>query len=338
VTSPSPTVYREHPVFFAGGDGKISGVLTIPTRRPVVCDAAAILLAGGGEVQGGERNRMWVHLARRLAESGIPALRFDYRGVGESEGVVSEWWLDNPFTEDLIGAVRWLQNQGMRRLAMAGTCFGARTILAAAEQIDDLAGVALFTTPLSSARLGEKAATRFADHWTLADYLRRALTLRVLRRALDPRWREAYRRVFAVKTRRLRQSVRVTAERNPVKELRWVSPVYLGPVVRLARRRLPTLMFYGAGEEEYQDLSAAREAGLGRVIEESKGAIEVRTAPGVIHGYTTLDAQRITVETALAWITSCLAPEFLPAAEWAASATESATEQAGRPRESRAGG
>ena len=52
----------------------------------------------------------WVLWARYLAERGIDVLRFDYRGIGESEGVFEETSFDH-WCEDAHLLAGWLKNQ-----------------------------------------------------------------------------------------------------------------------------------------------------------------------------------------------------------------------------------
>jgi hypothetical protein len=52
----------------------------------------------------------WVRWARYLAQRGVEVLRFDYRGVGESEGVFEEASFQQ-WGEDLVGLANWLRGQ-----------------------------------------------------------------------------------------------------------------------------------------------------------------------------------------------------------------------------------
>jgi alpha/beta superfamily hydrolase len=303
----NPSPYQEFPVFFPAGREHVFGILTYPARTAVE-GVAAVLLTGGGLIPGSHRNGMWVALARSLAAQGIPALRFDYRGVGESTGIVPELWLDRPFTDDLVGAARWLRERGMTRLALAGSCFGARTILGASEQLEDLAGAVLLSVPLRGHREREYAATRFAQELTLADYMRRAARLRVIRRLLDGRWRAAYMRVLKVKARRLRGQMRASLPAVGIPRApEWVSPVFLEPFVDLVRRGVPTLLLYGSEDEYYHEFRRAVAEGIG-VLLEGRDVIEVRTVNGVLHGFTTVGMQRAAIEQTLAWIVARVAP------------------------------
>jgi pimeloyl-ACP methyl ester carboxylesterase len=86
-------------------------------------------------------NRLWVHLAQRLAEAGYPCLRFDYRGCGDSEGP------EGPATADLaladaIAAERHLRERVcVPATVLVGICYGAEIGLLASQCTRSVAGV-----------------------------------------------------------------------------------------------------------------------------------------------------------------------------------------------------
>jgi alpha-beta hydrolase superfamily lysophospholipase len=74
---------RERPVPLAGPDGPLFGILTEPPgERRELC---AVLINAGAQRRTGP-NRMWVEIARRWAARGVPTLRFDLGGIGDSDG------------------------------------------------------------------------------------------------------------------------------------------------------------------------------------------------------------------------------------------------------------
>jgi len=74
---------RERPVPVVGPDGPLFGILTqAPGERRELC---AVLINAGAQRRCGP-NRMWVEIARRWAARGVPTLRFDLAGIGDSDG------------------------------------------------------------------------------------------------------------------------------------------------------------------------------------------------------------------------------------------------------------
>lgn len=76
------------------------------------------------------RNRMWVDAARRLARAGFASFRFDYHGVGDSEGDVAFLDPSAPYCDDARAVIEHLQQAlGQRRFVLVGHCFDACTAL-----------------------------------------------------------------------------------------------------------------------------------------------------------------------------------------------------------------
>jgi pimeloyl-ACP methyl ester carboxylesterase len=74
---------RERPLTVHTPDGPLFGILTEPLgeRR----ELSAVLINAGAQRRTGP-NRMWVEIARRWAARGVPTLRFDLAGIGDSDG------------------------------------------------------------------------------------------------------------------------------------------------------------------------------------------------------------------------------------------------------------
>lgn len=148
------------PVTFVNRDGlTLFGVLHEPVRPST--DVAALLLSPGVKMRVGPE-RLYLRLADLFAELGIPALRFDCNGLGDSEGVLTEPLLRDVygnievgrFVGDTIDAMDWMQHRnGHRRFVLSGLCGGAITGLLAGARDNRVAGLlALGITPLIASR------------------------------------------------------------------------------------------------------------------------------------------------------------------------------------------
>jgi dienelactone hydrolase len=115
-------VMNERPVRFGAG-GALSGILTEAVGG---AGGPAVLLLNAGLLHRVGPNRLYVSLARRLAALGLPVLRFDYSGLGESEPRRDEATLAQSMLEEGLEAMRFLQAEGVAdRFVPMGLCAGA---------------------------------------------------------------------------------------------------------------------------------------------------------------------------------------------------------------------
>ncbi len=95
-------------------------------------------------------HRGWRRLAGRLAARGMPVLRFDYPGAGDSLGDEAdpgrvEAWLDS-----IAAAVRHLRERtGVQQVSLCGLRLGATLAALAAQRIGDIDGLVLLSPALS---------------------------------------------------------------------------------------------------------------------------------------------------------------------------------------------
>jgi exosortase A-associated hydrolase 1 len=76
--------FDERALAFLCREAWLYGVLTLPSQ----CARKGVLILVGGPQYRAGSHRQFTLLARSLAASGVPVLRFDYRGMGDSEGEV----------------------------------------------------------------------------------------------------------------------------------------------------------------------------------------------------------------------------------------------------------
>jgi len=94
----------------------------------------------------GRKNLAAVRIARALASQGIGVLRFDFTGLGDSEGSFA----DSSFSlnvQDLVAAADALRAAGMPPDLLIGHSLGGAAMLAAAGEIPDARAVATIAAP-----------------------------------------------------------------------------------------------------------------------------------------------------------------------------------------------
>ncbi len=145
---------EDRTVTFASGGLTLEGILHLPSEIP----GPGIVVCHPHPMYGGDMHNNVVSAICDVAvESGIAALRFNFRGAGASEGEY-----DNGIGEqdDVRAALAYLQAQpeiDPERMALAGYSFGAAVAVRAAASGGDLRafiGVSAPTTmPLQGATL-----------------------------------------------------------------------------------------------------------------------------------------------------------------------------------------
>jgi pimeloyl-ACP methyl ester carboxylesterase len=121
---------RERVLDIATADGRLSAVVTEPTAPTGSTDVCLVLLNAGATRRIGT-NRLWVRAARQSAAVGVPAVRVDLVGLGDSAGPDAWTGGDAAFyTENYLGqvtsALDRLTDDGLaRRFVVAGLCSGA---------------------------------------------------------------------------------------------------------------------------------------------------------------------------------------------------------------------
>lgn len=91
-------------------------------------------------------------IAARLAGMGIAVLRFDFTGLGHSEGEFA----NTSFTsnvDDLIAGCSYLEGRGMPPSLMIGHSLGGAAVLKAAAQLDQIKAVATLGAPFDPAHV-----------------------------------------------------------------------------------------------------------------------------------------------------------------------------------------
>lgn len=90
-------------------------------------DTGVVIIVGGPQYRVGS-HRQFVQLAQTLAGGGFPTLRFDVRGMGDSDGAQRDYEAIDNDIGAAIGALQRAQPQ-LRRIVLWGLCGGASAAL-----------------------------------------------------------------------------------------------------------------------------------------------------------------------------------------------------------------
>ncbi|MBI3368171.1 MAG: hydrolase 1, exosortase A system-associated [Burkholderiales bacterium] len=183
----------ERIVAFEAADERLLGVLTLPAAP--ASGTAVVIVVGGPQYRVGS-HRQFVQLARALAADGHVALRFDYRGMGDSTGAARPF---DQVSADIAAAVAAVRQQrpDTQRVVLWGLCDGAAAALLYCRQCpgDAVDGLCLANPWVRSQ--ASQARTQVKHYYTerLRDpqFWRKLLRGQVALSALVGLWRSVQR-------------------------------------------------------------------------------------------------------------------------------------------------
>jgi len=130
--------YVEQGVVFDSGDHRLVGISTIPET---CLETGILVLVGGPQYRVGS-HRQFTLLARSLAGCGIASFRFDFSGMGDSEGERREFF---ETLEDITAAIDTFLKSvpGVSRVVLWGLCDAASSAMMYAHRDSRISGLIL---------------------------------------------------------------------------------------------------------------------------------------------------------------------------------------------------
>jgi exosortase A-associated hydrolase 1 len=180
----------EEVVRFPCGPAQLWGICARPPAGVVQQSVAVVIAVGGPQYRVGS-HRQFTLLARRLAAEGFPTLRFDCRGMGDSEGDFPGFEHIGPDLHAAIDAARRACPEA-RHVVVWGLCDAASAAMIHAVTHKSVIGiVAVNPWARSEASL---AAAR-VKHYYFARLMERSFWNKLLRGGLD--WRASIGALYA---------------------------------------------------------------------------------------------------------------------------------------------
>ncbi len=138
-------------VFFQSEGQRLAGVLHLPDQNNPPC-----VIASHGLLSSKESEK-YMTLGERLSNEGIAMLRFDFRGIGESEGRLEDDTVSRRI-RDLEAAINFMltrPNLG-RRIGLVGSSLGGYVSLFEAARDKEIRALVIWATPFHLDDLGSK--------------------------------------------------------------------------------------------------------------------------------------------------------------------------------------
>jgi alpha/beta superfamily hydrolase len=129
-------------VYFESATGeRLAGRLELPVDGvPVACAVFAHCFTCGKNI------RAAGNISRAMAQAGIAVLRFDFTGLGESEGDFADTHFSSNVA-DLAAAARFLEERFEAPKILVGHSLGGAAVLMAARELESVAAVATIGAP-----------------------------------------------------------------------------------------------------------------------------------------------------------------------------------------------
>ncbi len=133
---------------FVGGDGtsRLDARLDLPAGRPRAYALFAHCFTCGKDVFAASR------IAAGLTRHGIAVLRFDFTGLGMSDGEFANTTFSSNIA-DLIAAANWLREEHAAPDILIGHSLGGAAVLAAADAVPEAAAVCTIAAPAEPAHV-----------------------------------------------------------------------------------------------------------------------------------------------------------------------------------------
>ncbi|MBI5430587.1 MAG: hydrolase 1, exosortase A system-associated [Nitrosomonadales bacterium] len=164
--------YTEHAIVFNCADCRLLGIVTQPE---VPVETGVLIVVGGPQYRAGS-HRQFTLLARQLAGQGIASLRFDYRGMGDSEGEMRNFEVvDDDIRAAVDSFFRFVP--AVRRVALWGLCDAASAALYYAHTDARVGGLILLNPWVHTEAGASRARIR---HYYLSRLMQRSFWIKLI--------------------------------------------------------------------------------------------------------------------------------------------------------------
>lgn len=272
-------------------DGTRFGLLSEPDPPAAAGGGLAIVLLNSGIVHRVGPNRIYVRLARALADRGVGVLRFDFSGIGDSDPREDGLPIEKSAELEAIEAVDSLAGLGFGRFCLMGLCSGAGFAFRAALRDPRVHGVGLINA--AGHRWG---SAREFGRTMLRHYVRIATRAPFRGKIASKMLRVRFDVGLAM---RLLGSLATGTLSSRGDEAEPIAASAVRDLHDLLARGTRVLIVYSEGDEGLDYFRAF----LGDDVEELEraGSFTAEIIPGANHVFSLLESQREMIDVVTRW-------------------------------------
>jgi hypothetical protein len=294
-------------VFANRAGDRLFGVLDSPASP--VGGLGVILLSPGVKMRVGP-HRLYLRLVDLSLRLRLPVLRFDFYGLGDSEGTLDEQLMRDVynhievgrFVGDTLAAMDWMErHHGINRFILCGLCGGAVTGLLAGSRDSRVVGLlALGITPVLASRAADPGLYMTVGQLERLKrgYLSKLTSPRSWLRLLS--FKSDYRVIWKALT--VGQRASPAARPSPVAEDDNASPLFPPAFMSMLSSRRPMLLVFGGSDRlawEFEEKFVARHR---EALAKLPALYDVHVVPQANHVLSQEEWQKETVEVSTSWL------------------------------------
>ena len=309
---------ESQPVVFCNREGsRLFGMYHAPSESRTR-DVAVVLLSPGVKARIAP-HRLYVRMANDLAERGWPVFRFDFFGLGDSEGELYEKTHSEihakiqigQYVADAQSAMDWLESEQVGRggFVLAGLCGGAITGLLASTD-ERVKGLLAFGIPVM---LDDPSvnAREFISTGQL-NRLRRGY----LKRIRDPHawlrllsFRSDYRSLIRSLFRRRKSKSNGQGD-NPAVSNR--NPLFAPAMLQMLEKGIPACCIFGGNDRLYFEFNEQFLGLMGEKLSPISENLTVYSIDGSNHIFAWREWEREAMDVSLDWLQRRFGAEARP--------------------------
>lgn len=111
-----------------------------------------------------KNSKTFVSLKEKLEKHGVSTFRFDFFGHGESEGKLEDITCTKAI-DDILCAVRFLQQEGYSKIGLVGSSFGAFASIVVAAQTPEIFALAMKSPALDYSNWKGRMIRTYGKNW-----------------------------------------------------------------------------------------------------------------------------------------------------------------------------